>query len=156
MRVYLNTNIYGRPFDDLTQDRILKESIASTNIHLLAFTRLISVITSDVLLTEISLIDDRSKRELVEAIVTYLSEDIIEIDDKIIKLADSIKRDSSINDFMDCLHIASACFGVCRYYITCDDELVNKNLKIMSSVRAGGFEIRIVNPIIFVEEMGVI
>jgi len=124
MRVYLNTNIYGRPFDDITQDRILKESIASTKILLLAFTRLISIITSDVLLTEISLIGDRSKRELVESIVTYLPEDIVEINDEIIKLADGIKRDCSINDFMDCLHIASACFGECRCYITCDDELV--------------------------------
>jgi len=156
MRVYLNTNIYGRPFDDLTQDRILKESIASTKILLLAFTRLVSVITSDVLLTEISLIEDRYKRELVESIVTYLPEDIVEINDKIIKLANNIKRDCGINDFMDCLHIASACFGECRYYITCDDELVNKNMKIVSSVKEGGFEIKIVNPLKFVEEMEVI
>jgi hypothetical protein len=80
MRVYLNTNIYGRLFDDLTQDRILKESIASTKILRLAFLRLIPIMTSDVLLTEISLIEDCSKRELVEAIVTYLPEDIVEIE----------------------------------------------------------------------------
>lgn len=108
------------------------------------------------LLTEISLIEDRSKRELVESIVTYLPEDIVEINDKIIKLADGIKRDCGINDFMDCLHIASACFGECRCHITCDDELVNKNMKIMSSVKEGGFEIRIVNPIKFIDEMDVI
>jgi predicted nucleic-acid-binding protein len=156
MKVYLNTNIYGRPFDDLTQDRILKESIASTKILLLAFTRLIALITSDALLTEISLIEDRSKRELIEAIVTYLPDDIVETNDKIIKLADNIKRDCSINDFMDCLHIASACFGECRYYITCDDELVKKSIKIMSVIRVGGFEIGIVNPLKFVDEMEVI
>jgi len=33
---------------------------------------------------------------------------------------------------------------------------LNKNMKIMAVVKEGGFEIRIVNPIKFIEEMAVI
>ena len=39
---------------------------------------------------------------------------------------------------------------------TRENESIHKNMKIVSSVKEGGFEIKIVNPLKFVEEMEVI
>lgn len=47
MSVYLNTNIYGRPFDDISQYRILREGIAS--IKTIKFLQLAGVARGDTL-----------------------------------------------------------------------------------------------------------
>ena len=61
--VMLNTNVYGRPFDDLKQKRIFKEALDSVDVLLLSILNFIIVKTSDILFAELSLIKDKPKRE---------------------------------------------------------------------------------------------
>ena len=60
----LNTNIFGRPYDDLSQKRILEEALASFNVFILSTTKFISIKGSDVLFAEVGLIKEEAKREL--------------------------------------------------------------------------------------------
>jgi len=62
MKIMLNTNIYGRPFDDLDQGRIMNEALASFKIFLYSALGFMSIISSDVLFAEITL----SQRPLPE------------------------------------------------------------------------------------------
>ena len=63
MRIYCNSNVFGRPFDDLNQKRVLNETIASFKVFSLSKLDFVSIVTSEVLLAKASLIEDESKRE---------------------------------------------------------------------------------------------
>ena len=65
MRLMLNTNIYGRPFDDTSQARIAKEAEASYKIFLLASSDFITIVSSDILLAEIKLVGDKAKLDVI-------------------------------------------------------------------------------------------
>jgi len=153
MRIYLNTNVFGRPFDDMSQRRILEEALASINIFLFSVAGLVSVVVSDVLLAELSLIEDKSRRESTESVITGLSNIPVKINDKIINLATDIMTTCGIKDFMDCAHLATAASGNCVYFITCDDELIENRSRIEAMLIDNGYPIKIRNPKEFVEEV---
>ncbi len=76
MRIYCNSNVFGRPFDDLSQERVFNEAIASVKISSLSKLDFVSIATSEVLLTEVSLIEDESKKELVESLIISVYKEI--------------------------------------------------------------------------------
>lgn len=117
MRVYFNTNVYCRPFDDLNQERILSEATAILNLFLIASTRIIQIISSEMVLTEIYLIDSLAKREAIELLIINNSVECIKIDDGIKEFALKIKTLCKIDDYADCLHLALCCVGKCNYFI---------------------------------------
>ena len=149
--VMLNTNIYGRPYDDIRQKRILKEAMASLNVLLLSVLNFIIIKTSDVLFAELTLIKDKPKREIIISLVKQIGKERIKLNDKIIELADGLNE--IVNDYMDSLHIASASVGNCHYLITCDDELTNKASQIEKFLINKGFNINIRSPSEFLKEM---
>lgn len=152
MKVMLNTNVYGRPFDDLSQERIAKEANASYKIFLLEASDFITIVSSDVLLAEITLIEDKAKLDVVGRLIKSTAEENIKISKGIVELADRLFV--IVNDYMDALHISSAYFGKCDYFITCDDELTTKRSRIEKVLKASKPKIHIRNPIEFIGEFG--
>ena len=131
--IMLNTNVYGRPYDNLKEDRILKEALASFRIFLLAALRFLEIKSSDVLFSELKLIEDKIKREIILSLVRHITKERIKLDNHVIELADGIF--TFLNDYMDSLHIAFAVIGNCKYFITCDDEIIDKLYKEFGAVR---------------------
>lgn len=155
MKVYLNTNVYCRPFDDLTQPRILKEATASLKLFLLIPHKIIQVVSSEMVLAEISLIDADSKRDAVEFLVFNSSAECISIDSKVDDIASKIHIGCKIGDYADCLHLALGCISECEYFVTCDDELLNIASNIESFLKQQKFSLKIKNPIEVVEKLEV-
>ena len=49
MTIYLDTNVYNRPFDDLSQERILEEAFAFIEIYSFVVRGTLKCISSDIL-----------------------------------------------------------------------------------------------------------
>jgi len=156
LNIYLNTNIYGRPYDDLKQRRILDEAIACLRILVLSFSNLFRIIGSEILLAEIGQIKDISKKEAVEDLVVATISIALPLDDMVINIADGIYSDCSLEDYADCLHLAFAFKGDCKYFLSCDDGIISKSESIQSLFSLGGKTIRVMDSRQFLKEEGVL
>jgi predicted nucleic acid-binding protein len=123
IKIYLDTSVYNRPFDDQGQTRIRLETEAFLSILEKAISGAIIIIGSSVLTYE------NSQNPFVERkdrVSSYLS-----IASKFIRLNDSIKKNAlsleSIGiDPIDALHLAYAEFGGAEYFLTCDDSFIKR------------------------------
>lgn len=140
----LNTNVFGRPFDDLTQPRIQEEATQALNIFLLAAAKLIVIKSSDVLYAEVNLIKDEAKQELTLSLIKSASSENIPVNEPVIAIADGIYP--FLHDYMDCLHLAFAAFSGCDMFVTCDDEIIKKREMIESYLKNKGLNTIIKRP----------
>jgi len=143
LRVYLDTNVWGRPFDEQSQRRIIEEGEAFFRILEGAHQRKYVIVGSLMLEDEISQIDDKEKREAVEAIVELFVNERVEKFSKSLFL--EIKS-LGLKD-KDAVHLAFA-VGNSDYFITCDDKIINKGDGIEKK-----FGIKVVSPVEFVKEV---
>lgn len=155
MKIYFDTNIYCRPFDNLTEPRIFNEATASLNLFLLSISKIIQIITSEMVLTEISLISSIAKRDAVKLLLFNNFTECVAITSKIDNVAKKINTQCKINDYADCLHLALACISSCNYFITCDDEILEKSSVIESVIGKLEFTLKIKNPIYLLKELEV-
>ena len=140
-KVYLDVNIYNRPFDDQSQVRIRLETISIFSIMQRIKRGDLSLIWSFIIDYENSLnpYDDvRQEVGLLSSLAfkTILPSDII--------VTQAMKFESKGMKPRDALHIACALEAGADYFLTCDDKLINK----ASSIRG----LKILNPIRFIEE----
>ncbi len=140
MRVYLDTSVFHRPFDDQTQAKIFLETQATILIFQAVESRQIELIVSEVLEYEIS---RNPKQEQTLFVLTYFRFTIHKqtltkaIKDRAKKLQESgVKA-------LDALHIASAEDANCAYMLTCDRRLIN---------RCTNLTISVLNPVDFILE----
>lgn len=152
MRLYLNTNILCRPFDDLRQERIRKEATAIDKIYLSALGKLTTLIISEVALSEIEIISNPEKKKEVYSLISRLPKELVKINDPIIKLADDFLAEKIIIDYMDILHLICADMYKSDYFVTCDDGLLQKAQVIEKFFKKS---FRIINPIEFIKIMEV-
>ena len=142
--VMLDTNVYCRPFDDLSDDEVLKEATAAYKIFQLSSVELIEIRASDALLAEISLISDSLKRSVVTYLIKISTGEKVTVNNKVIETADLLHN--TVNDYMDSLHIAFAAVSQCNYLITCDKELLKKAGRIESILSQKGFKLELTDP----------
>src|SRR3989338_8542480 len=121
IKVYLDTSVYNRPFDDQSQIRIRLETEAFLSILEKAISGSIVIIGSSVLTYENSKNPFTERRERV---LNYLSSVT-----KFIRLNDSIKKRALLLegigiDSIDALHIAFAEFGEADYFVTSDNDII--------------------------------
>ena len=150
MKLCLNTNVFCRPFDDLSQDRILKEAEAANKIFIWVQAGLISILASELNLTEIFLIKNMYKKDAVESLLLGVCKGAIKLEDEIVTLADKIYKEKILNDYMDILHLSAASFSNSEYFLTCDDEILRKAKKLEEFIGC-----KILNPVDFVSLMEV-
>ena len=143
--VYLDTNIYNRPFDDQSQVRIRLETIAIFSILHHIKRSDFQLLWSFMIDFENSLnpyIDNRLEISLMASIAKLW----IGPDEKIRNAGKRYER-AGIKP-RDALHLACAIQGVADIFITCDDKLA-KRAKLMQ------LPILIFNPVDFVYAMEV-
>ncbi|MFQ5800644.1 MAG: hypothetical protein ACE5HH_02850 [Candidatus Hydrothermarchaeales archaeon] len=142
-RIYLDTNVWGRPFDEQREKKIREESKAFFKILESCYYGQEHVIVGSLILDdEIEQIKDEGKKEAVKAIVDLFAAE------KIDRFSKSLQREikeAGLKD-KDALHLAFALENS-DYFITCDDEILNIRKDIKKR-----YGIEVVNPVEFVKE----
>ena len=141
MKIYLDNCCYNRPFDDQTQMKIHLETQAKLYVQSKIKEGVLELVWSYILDYENGKNPYEEKRlsispwkEIATSCVTEETEDILLFAETL--AAKGIK-------IYDALHISCAVAAQCEYYLTTDKKLLNTPIP----------EIKIVNPIVFVNEM---
>lgn len=143
MKIYLDTNIYFRNTDDQLQPRINLETQAILTIFSAIEEKLFELITSDILIFEISQNTKKENSE-IQGKLLKLASAHIKHSKKIINRTELYKNDFNILP-ADAMHIAVAEIGKVNYFITCDDILLKKVNKFQNELLFSAF-----NPVDFV------
>lgn len=131
IKIYLDTSVYNRPFDDQSQARIRLEAEAFLSILEKTIAGAVSIITSSVLAYENSLSPFPERKERVSHYVALAS--------RTVKMSGAIKKRATILeecgfDSLDAMHLACAESGGAEYFITCDDTIIRKARKERNAV----------------------
>ncbi len=140
-KVYLDVNIYNRPFDDQSQVRIRLETISIFSIMQRIKKRELLLVWSFIIDYENSLNPYDDVRQEVDFLSSIASKSILPSDTIVTQ---AMKFESMGIKPRDALHVACALEAGADYFLTCDDKLINK----ASSIRG----LKILNPIRFIEE----
>jgi len=122
-KVYLDTSVYNRPFDEQKQARIWLETLAFSVILQLLENQELELITSSVLTYETSRNPHLQRKEWVNR--------IIEMTSSYQPVTESIRERANLLAAanikpLDALHIACAEMAVADFFITCDDRLIRR------------------------------
>ena len=144
-RIYLDTNVYFRPFDDQTIPGIRGESDAFLRILKAILEGRVTAMCSDILHYEVFLTRDAGKKAKVESLLS-LCEERIEQSALILHWSEKIENACRLSG-RDSIHVISATFGRAVSYYTCDQELIKKSRKIASFLFSNGLgTLSILNP----------
>ncbi len=139
-KIYFDTCIFSRPFDDQTQTRIKNESEAILRIILSD----IQICCSELTELQINDIDDFDKRDAIYWFMNSVVKKVYNIGEETIKIAGDL---ANMLSGEDSLHIACAAINKCEVFLTADDELINKCRKIENVLQKLGYKIKIINPL---------
>ncbi len=142
MRIYCDTNIYNRCFDDQGQLRIRLETSAIESLFSLIEEGRFTCLWSFVLDYENTLNPFKERRQVIHTMSFACKESVIP-SPEVQRLSKEIIRKTNIAP-RDALHLASAETGRCKYFVTCDDRLI-KMIKDKSGEI--GLKIKPINPI---------
>ena len=141
IRVYLDTSIYNRPFDDQTQPKVFLETQAVILILQMVQAQLLELVNTSVLEYENSRNPFTINQQSMER---YLQIDTLRvfIDENI--RARSKQLEKQVIKPIDALHIACAETSESDYFITCDKRLIN---------RCQDLPLKVINPTDFILEI---
>jgi predicted nucleic acid-binding protein len=128
IRIYLDTSVYNRPFDDQTQNRIWLESQSLAIILRLVEQGDVELITSSVVSFETSRNPYPQRRAWVGR-VTGLATVRQRLTPAVAARADELAQAGLKN--LDALHVAMAEAGGSEYFITGDDRLIRRYQQIL-------------------------
>ncbi len=139
-KIYLDMNVYNRPYDDQSQVRIKLETIAIFEILTAMKSRQIHVVWSFILDYENSLNPYDDIRLEIEHIARFAAERI--------GANESIRQRAKTYEPhgvkpRDALHVACAEASGATYFVTCDDRLLKKQ-KVLS------VNVKLINPLYFI------
>ena len=144
MRIYLDCCAYNRPYDDLT-GKVTVHLEAQAKLHIQESIRdgQYILVTSEMLLMEVDECPFEVRRRGIMAFINENSSVHVGAGSnaKVDKMASEIMQTGI--KYKDACHIASALLGGCEYLVSTDKRL----LKYKTD------EIRLVNPVQFVDEM---
>ncbi len=144
MKIYLDNCAIQRPLDDKSQIRIALESEAVLGIISLFELKTIELLSSDILVFEVTKTPNIIRREYI---IDLLEKSSIHI---------SVNSDieDRANEFeqygikaIDALHLASAEIGNADYFCTCDDKFLKKIPRIKD------LKIKVSSPIELIQEI---
>ena len=137
-RLYLDTRVYNRPFDGLSQARVWLEALAFATILQMIELGGVELVSSEVLEFENSRNPFSHRRAWVSFYLS-LAKDYQEFDESIRKRAQGLE--SKRLEPLDALHLACAEGAEAEYFITCDDRIIK---------RYQGEALKVMNPVNFV------
>ena len=141
MRIYLDTCCYNRPFDDKHLMKIRLESMAKLHIQKKVYDGEYDLVWSYILDYENK---ENPCSDRLENIQDWENEAVFCCKplDEILNNAEELETKGI--KMKDALHISCALYSECEYFITTDYKLLKKQVD----------GIKIVNPIVFIEERG--
>lgn len=151
--IYLDTNVYSRPFDDQMQKRIKEEVNAFFNIMAEAKAGRLSLLRSDTLNFEAEEVLDEEKRAKIIGYIESCKEHI-DNSEELRQLSKTIQKQCHIRA-RDALHIASAILGNARYFLSCDDKVTQKKQANCYRHYAKNYKrdyFSVMNPSLFIEK----
>ncbi|MEK9183038.1 MAG: PIN domain-containing protein [Patescibacteria group bacterium] len=148
LRVYLDTNIYCRPFDDWSQLRIALEAEAVLRLWQIVEEGKITCLCSKLIRLELSKMP-LFKLQEVKKFIQFVDEDIPYSND-IKKLAKKIIKVAKIPTY-DALHVSFAAHGQADLFLTCDDDILRKSSNIEELLKSENSTLAILNPIQFIQ-----
>ncbi|MEE8402332.1 MAG: PIN domain-containing protein [Candidatus Hydrothermarchaeaceae archaeon] len=143
LRVYLDTNVWCRPFDEQIQKRIIEETDAFFKTLRKVDRGEATIIGSGILIEEIEAIEEGKKKELVQELMQMA---IFEWVDGVPDLYKDIKQTGL--KLPDSIHLACAIENA-EYFISVDDDILKKGKEIERL-----YKIKVVNPIDFLKIEG--
>jgi predicted nucleic acid-binding protein len=146
IKIYLDTSVYNRPFDDQTQPRIWLETLAFSLVLQMIEGDQVLLVTSSVLAYENSRNPSRMRRKWVQH-CSALASAHQEVNVSIGRRAQVLEKQGV--KAPDALHVACAEAADCEYFLTCDDRL----LRHYQSPKVAP-ELRALNPVDFIVEVG--
>ena len=141
IKVYLDTSIYHRPFDDQTQPKIFLETQAVAIILQMVETRTVDLVSSSVLEYENSRNPYSIKQEAMNRYLQMAGARQI-VNEAIRQRSEQLEHNRL--KAVDALHVACAEAISSDYFITCDKRLIN---------RCSELTLKVVNPVDFVLEI---
>ncbi len=132
MRVYLDMCALKRPFDDQTQGRILVEATAVTQILDGAGAGVLTLCNSAALVAENRRNPNRQRRERVSALLASIGPPELATPKIFTRAEDLIQQ--GFHD-MDALHLAFAENLKADYFVTVDDEILERGGKTKLGVK---------------------
>lgn len=133
MKVYLDACVYNRPFDDQKQPRIAIETMELLFLLSKVEVGEIKLVGSFALQYENDNNPHIERRDMI-AEVMNLTKDWIEFSDNIMNRAKVIEENGIMG--LDAVHLACAEEARVDYFITCDDILFKKSLRIKDHLKA--------------------
>jgi len=140
VRVYLDTSVYNRPFDDQTQPRIWLETLAFVVILQMIEAGKIELVSSLVLEYENSRNPFPLRKQWVDRCLTLASYRQ-RVDEGIRKRAQELEEQKL--GAIDALHLACAETAASEYCLTCDERMM----------RQYQGKVQVINPVDFVLRM---
>lgn len=154
IRLYLDTNVFCRPFDNQAMRRIRRETEAFERILEKIRGNEADFVTSEILVFEIQRIISPAKRAKASGYL-YLANGYHIMRDETFALGQEIMEKFKLEP-RDALHAASALLEGCGYFLTCDDG-VNKRFKkrpLSVTIRGQNRTLEVMNPEDFVKKKG--
>ncbi|MTJ53803.1 type II toxin-antitoxin system VapC family toxin [Anabaena sp. UHCC 0253] len=141
IRVYLDTSIYNRPFDDQTQPKIFLETQAVILILQMVEVQLLELVSSSVLEYENSRNPFTLNQQSMARYLQIASLRVL-VDENIRTRAKQLEK-QGIKP-IDALHVAIAEASQSNYFITCDRRLINRCQDLL---------LKVINPTDLILEM---
>lgn len=144
LRIYLDTCVYNRPFDDKDNPRITLEA----EVFLILLKEIergrYALVVSTVNVMENEKNPHYERKEKIKDIFS-LADDFIELDKKDLARAENLEKLGFTG--LDALHIAVCEKAKVDYFITCDDKLIKAYIKNRRKIK-----IKVINVLDFVRE----
>lgn len=140
-KIYLDNCCYNRPFDSQTQTSIHLETLAKLHIQEQIKNHVYKLVWSYILDYENGRNPYPDRRSSISPWKTIAYEIVSKENEDILSFAEQLVARGVKN--YDALHIACAHYAKCDYFLTTDKKLLNKSIE----------EIRVVNPLMFVNEV---
>jgi predicted nucleic acid-binding protein len=140
LRIYLDTSVYNRPFDDQTQARIGLETQALRTILQLIENGVVTLIDSAALRYENSRNPNASRQEWVERCL-QLAQHYQPITDAVTDRA--LELELRGMGALDAVHAACAEAAECEYLLACDDRLLRRYAGCLSAINPVNFVLMI-------------
>jgi len=142
IRLYLDTSILNRPFDDQSQVKVFLETQAMLLILQLIESKQVELISSNILEYENSRNSDPDRAKAVSLYLGLATERQV-ANESIRQRARELEQNGV--KAIDALHVACAEATRSDYFLTCDKRLIN---------RCKDLSLRVMNPTEFILEIG--
>jgi predicted nucleic acid-binding protein len=123
MKIYVDTSVFNRPFDDQTQPRIVLETQALRTILQLVESEQLELVSSSVLDYENSRNANPTRQSWVRRCLE-LAKTYQPLQNEIIQRAKMLEGEGLKQ--IDALHVASAEQASCDVFLACDDRLLRR------------------------------